>query len=138
MARFWRCYNPKCQPADAKVPGFDFISEHKMGQCPKCGIEKGTRFGGFIVPLVVVHFDAPSGVVEGRGVGYAACDVTRDTRKGYRMTGEPAAVNCPLCKDTAAFKGQETEVALHPDYDLPISEIKGGKYVTEPVGEPVG
>lgn len=121
--RLWKCWNPKC--ADKLgMPGHDFVGDDAAGKCDRCGLQSDDkRFGHLIVPRVVIHFDAPSGIVEGHGVGYAACEPERTREKGYRMTGEPVAVTCPACRGSEAFAKADHDAKLHPDYDVPV-ELK--------------
>lgn len=129
--RLWKCWNPKCADKQG-IPGHDFTSEDHVGTCDKCGLKSDdARFGKLIVPRVVIHFDAPSGIVEGAGVNYAACSAEFTRTKGYRMSGEPVAVNCPLCRETEVFKKHDHDAKLHPDYDVPVEIKQDGSMVLQ-------
>jgi hypothetical protein len=93
--RLWRCLNPAC------APDTDFAAA--AGTCPKCGLTIGRgRAGHLIVPLVVVHYDPPSGI-EGIGKNEPACQPGTPIY-GLQATGAPDAVNCPACKATEAWQ----------------------------------
>ena len=127
--RLWKCWNAKCADKPG-MPGHDFVGEDAVGKCDKCGLASNDpRFGRLIVPRVILHFDAPSGIVDGAGVNYAACEPERTRAKGYRMTGEPSAVTCPACRGTEAFAKADRETHIHPDYDLPIEINADGTMV---------
>lgn len=120
---FWRCHNPKCTPAGAAMPGFDF--EHPVGTiatCPKCGLRADhERHGRLIVPLVVLHWETPDEIVQGGGSGLAAC--TGKALAG-RHTRVPAVANCPACRATDAWKAAVKAVETHPDYHVPVELVK--------------
>ena len=116
MAKQWpyRCQNPLC----AGKPDF-WVDTDKVAACPCCEISiTDKRFGKVISPLVVMHFEPPSHVA-GYGRGHYACDpgkvvVQVATRGRELATGEPRAVTCPSCKETAAYAaaiGDENAVA---------------------------
>lgn len=122
--KLWKCYNPKCAPNG--VPGFDFAAD--AGVCPKCGVDiKHPRFGRFIAARVVIHFDPPSGVVEGVGMGRPACLPNEPPGGKYRMTGHHLAVTCPACQQAPEYLTAATEASIHPDYDVPVDiDVKAG------------
>lgn len=126
--RLWRCVNAKCW--DEGKQGHDFTSEGPVGQCDKCGVRSDDkRFGSVIVPRVVIHYHPPSGVVEHIGTGSTACRPGEPAHK-YRSSGAPTAVNCPLCMETDVFKANLAEISLHPDYDVPMSQLGAVKGIT--------
>lgn len=117
MMRAFRCYNPKCMEEGASKPGWDFIANE--AKCPKCGIDSANAvLGKFVVPLVWIHFEPPSGVVEGVGSRILAC--TGKPSTGFRVSGEPSAVNCPECIATAVYHASQVAGEVHPDYALPL------------------
>lgn len=140
--KLYRCYNGKC--VDNGVPGFDFeAADGQPAKCPKCGVDKtDPRFGRIIVDRVQMHFDAPSGIVDGRGVGYIACDPSKRVGK-YRATGSPGAVTCVACKATESFRAAAlaNSEEVHPDYQVTatVDQEKGTivlatKYTPAPCG----
>ena len=136
--KIYRCYNGKCSDG---VPGFDFEApEGAPAKCPKCGVDKtDPRFGRIIVDRVQMHFDAPSGVVEGRGVGFIACDPSKRVGK-YRATGSPGAVSCVACKATESFKAalKSSSEELHPDYQVTATVDPEKGTITLATKEPCG
>lgn len=126
--RLFRCVNPKCR--EGIQHGHDFTAEGPVATCPKCGVKSNDpKFGHIIVPLVVIHFNPPSGVVEGIGAGFAACEPTVPIA-GLRATGVPSVVNCPKCIETEAYKKAFAVVSLHPDYDVELSELASVKGIS--------
>lgn len=122
--KLWRCYNGKCSDKPG-IPGHDFAND--TGKCDRCGVDPSDkRFGYVITARVVLHFDAPSGIVDGRGVGYIACDPSKAVGK-FRSTGDPNVVNCPACQATESFKAAIVGDAVHPDFDVPVTiDAKSG------------
>jgi predicted nucleic-acid-binding Zn-ribbon protein len=115
--KLWRCYNAKC--SETGIPGFDFeVPETEKPKCPKCGITREMpRFSHLLVERVQIHFDAPSGIVDGIGKGFIACDPSKLVGK-YRATGAPSAVTCAACKATEAYKAAVTADSVHPDFEV--------------------
>lgn len=108
--------------------------------CPNCGLSNThVSHGGNVVPLLLVHFDPPlTKEMYGRaGKGHIACNpaepVVKARPKGQELyaTGEPLAVTCPKCKETAAFKGMALG-QIHPSFDVPLpADEKGLPVVPE-------
>lgn len=118
MAKIWKCY--RCR-TDRGQPGRDFIAE--APKCPACGLDAADpKLGRLIVQCRVVHFEAQHPTLAGEGFGIGcgelACGVPR---KGLMVTGDPAAVNCPNCLRTDAWK--DAKAALTGDtVELPNVE----------------
>jgi hypothetical protein len=113
----WRCYNPKCTPEGAAVPGHDFTGTE--AQCPNCGLRQDDKkHGALIVKRVVMHFETPHAIVLGGGSGQSACG--KDLSKGGRHTRSPSVVTCPACLASQIHKDQLQAVETHPDYQVPV------------------
>ncbi len=114
----YRCYNPKC--ADKPdIPGHDFLAA--AAACDRCGIKAADpRFGRFLTELVLIHYEPPSGVVDGIGADHVACLPERPAG-GLRRTGAPSAVTCPACRGTDAWKRDSTPAAVKPEDDLTLT-----------------
>lgn len=104
----------RCHPCGK----FEFTADRPV--CPQCGTDGDDpriKARGFVIPLVILHFDPPSGL-PGMGKNRPACDQTLYVgHNGVRATGEPSAVSCAACKLTEEFA-----LALkvrNPTYDLP-------------------
>jgi hypothetical protein len=113
--RLWLCFN--CQPQHEFDGG--------KGICPKCGADHDDpKSRGAVAPRVVIHFDPPHAVLQGRGIGCYACDPTKAVgSQGTRATGDPRVVNCPACKLTTAWKAAIDDINNPPAYRVP-STIK--------------
>ena len=115
--RLYRCYN--C-PDAREIPGRDFLADKPV--CPACGLDgaPGSRFENKIVQLRTVHLDPPHASVKGSGIGSPACG---GKREGAMMSGDPNAVNCPKCKESAAFKARKAAWDSSPD-DIDVSDLE--------------
>lgn len=124
MKRTWRCYNPACADVEG-IPGHDFDVEAGKAKCDRCGIaEDDPRYGGKLVALAVIHWEAPS-VVEGMGVGYPACAPNATAAQAGRVhrTGSPKAVTCHACKETPAFQEALAASKLSADDALHLMQV---------------
>lgn len=118
--KLWKCYN--CLD-DRDNPGREFFSDARC--CPNCGLDadKEERFKSRIIPCVLIHFDPPHDIVEGRGVNKPACGA----KKWQAMTGVPSVANCPACKRTDEFRQAEVETDEGEDFpDISIQITPDG------------
>jgi hypothetical protein len=131
MAKLYRCYN--CTDA-TDMPGKDFAAD--LPKCPYCGLDgsPGTRFENRIVQLRAIHFDPPHPTVKNAGTGLPACG--RPRVGNMAMSGDPDAVNCPACRESAAWKERKRlkdsgpdDVELPGDFHLHI-DLANEKLVT--------
>lgn len=117
----YRCYNPKCADKPG-VPGHVFlVAPGAPVQCDRCGIKgDDPRFARFLTELVLVHFEPPSGVVDGVGAGYVACAPTASMEKtaAVRRSGAVDAVTCPDCRETAVFLAENSKERMSADEAL--------------------
>ena len=108
----FKCYN--C-PGPGGAPGHDFEAEKPV--CPKCTLDGDHADGaGVVVRRETVHFQPMHKVLRARGSGVRACD-GRPAANTY-SSPEPAAVNCPACRATEAFRARAEgrgEVTLAPE-----------------------
>lgn len=113
MSRLWHCFNCSTDFQDAR------------DLCPKCGADgKDPRAGGVIAPRVVIHFDPPHAILKNRGLGSYACDATvKVGQNGTRATGDPSVVNCPVCRDSAAWKAAIEDLTNPPAYRVPVAKV---------------
>jgi hypothetical protein len=109
MNRLWHCFN--CST--------DFESPRDL--CPQCGADgQDPRAGGIIAPRVVIHLDPPHAILLGRGLNTYACNpAIRVGSKGTRASGDPSAVNCPLCRETAIWKELDEASRVPHAYRIP-------------------
>lgn len=100
----FKCMNKRCWSESGR-PGFDF--EDGMPVCPKCNTDqRDKRLGYLIVDRVLIHYDPPHDSVDGVGKGYIACSkipVHEVAMRGQQASGEPVAVNCQKCKESAEW-----------------------------------
>lgn len=100
----FRCLNPKCADRDDGKPGHDFEAKLEKGKpvpvCDKCGLDgRQPKFMRFIVQLVAIHFDPPTGL-PGVGLNVCICDgrPLHKLKAGQEgATGDPEGVTCPKC-----------------------------------------
>lgn len=123
MARLYRCYNPKCTTHPAGMPGYDFTADVPV--CPKCGVDaRQPRFANLIVTRTLIHFDPPSGVVPGYGKNVCVCD--GKPLGGRVSSGDPDAVNCPACRESAEWQDAQKGKAVDPRFDFDIEVTPSG------------
>lgn len=108
--------------------------------CANCELDpaKDPRDAELLVELKTIHFDAPTRI-PGRGVGFAACDSKKRTGVGSdQFSGEKTSVNCPKCKASAAYLGEDTPPATMPDANiLKIASLEEAKAAAKaPVAAP--
>lgn len=118
--RIFRCLNQECSEHPHGRPGFDFqAATDKMPdgsplECPKCGSEA-------LVPVLPVHLlvkDKAGPIKTGLGRRTIACRPDIKTISG-RLTGEPAAVTCPSCQASEAYKALESEIRVLDEHEIP-------------------
>lgn len=95
--------------------GLEFVSDGP--KCPSCGFEGPPA----VVPLVSVHWLRPLGP-SGKGAKAQIavdCLPNRTHLTGLSATGVLAAVTCPKCRSSDAYKlaclAEEEEQGVHPD-----------------------
>lgn len=139
MKKLFRCYACKNEKG---LPGRDFTAE--LPVC-ECGIDaRLPRFAHLIVTREVIHFDAPFDHPElchSMGVGYPACDPAKKIGEQFRASGEPLAVNCPVCIETAAFKKKQADAdtrGVVPERDTPILNVEPGGGIVLESSKPAG
>lgn len=92
--------------------------------CEPCKIDPAAnpRFAKAIVEQVTIHFDPPSHV-PGAGLYHRACQPDVSGYGGQMATGEPSAVTCETCLETAAWQAAH-EVSGEPripaEHDEPL------------------
>lgn len=118
--KLFQCQLPKCQPL-RQGKFMQVTSPEVPPVCPQCKLvgQTGTRWGHLIARLVFIHFDPPS-EMPGYGMGYRACDPAKAAYAGtgtdgrpnpwHAVTGVADEVNCPECRETAAWKKAKAEV----------------------------
>ncbi|HYH63262.1 MAG TPA: hypothetical protein VD866_01045 [Urbifossiella sp.] len=93
----------------------DKVADHPApGKCVPCGLDPATdpRADSIVIKLETIHFDPPHATVKGWGLGHAACDPTKKVGTAdMRATGERDHVNCPRCRESAAFAAAEGKPA---------------------------
>lgn len=104
-------------------------------KCPWSGISNtDPAAGGNVVPVVVMHYEPPRSpdLAHRVGCGHIACNPAQKTATNdeLRYTGEPSVVNCPACKETAAYKGV-TGATMHATYDVILPDKSGFPPVPE-------
>lgn len=117
--KLWKCWN--CED-DRGNPGRDFEADGPV--CPACGLDGRTPDGrDAVVARAVVHLDPPHPVRKAKGTGKRPCD---GKPVGVGMaTGHPAAVTCPACRASAAFKALADDFgdgAVPAEADFNIAE----------------
>ena len=93
------CYNPSCKPHDHDR--FEFIADHDLFACPKCGANQSP----FVGQLVLIHHLKPSQTGPISGQGGLRYMIGCDTRRAYLATltnlesasVDLTAVNCQSC-----------------------------------------
>lgn len=91
----WNCTNEK------GLPGKPF--EGDLPVCP-CGVDgRLAEYKPYVVKREVIHYDPPHDVLKSRGVRKHACDGV-EVGKGPMASGHPAAVTCPKCQATEAYR----------------------------------
>ena len=124
LYRCMNCDNPK------GLPGKDF--EGPKEQCPDCGALPPS-----VIERATIHFDPPSGIRD-RGSNDAACNPGLRIHSGNQnmmMSGHPAAVTCPACKQTRLWKDAAEVMGIPmvpPDKDVPVTIHLGETKITIP------
>lgn len=94
------CYNPACREKSTDER-FEFIVEHSLFSCPKCGANQPP----FVHLLVITHLlvpDQKGALIGAGGLRYKmACDETRaylaTVSNQEAASGDLQVVNCPGC-----------------------------------------
>lgn len=142
--RRYRCF--ACLSHGGRKLGRDFLAstDTLSVSCPNCGLEAADPKGGaLIVPVAVVHYEPPKAKLSATvrrmvGADRVACDAEDAgpaSGRGIMRTGEPAAVTCPACRGSEAFKAEAGAVGLDPRFDLPVKPAAGGSLVFEGLPE---
>lgn len=111
--KLYRCLNEKHGPK-----GLEFTADPKTCRC-ECGRSWSDPevAGVHLIELVVLHFDPPSGLPN-RGKRHLACDPSiKVGSSDHRATGVASVVNCPACRESAAFKAAPADA--DPATDVP-------------------
>lgn len=118
--RMYRCLNPDCTEHPHGRPGFDFTTEGTTQpngeplECPKCG---GTE----LTPLIPVHLivaDKAGPIKTGKGRRRIVCRPDLVKIQG-RLTGETAAVTCPVCAASKEFETLKHEARALDEHEIP-------------------
>jgi hypothetical protein len=130
----YRCLNPKCADRPDGKPGHDFDAKLDKGRpvpvCDKCGLDgRLPKFMRYIVKLVCIHFDPPSGL-PGVGLNVCLCD-GRDVGKlkagEAGATGDPECVTCPKCLEHPQFTYEVDAALMVPEWKVGgmLKELEG-------------